>query len=324
VKNILLTSAGRRVSLLRCFQRDLKELNIHAEVFSTDLRPDRSSACQVASACFASPRVTDPSYAGFLLDLCKTHNVGMVVPTIDTELLVLSECRLEFLEHGIQIVVSDGSLISTCRDKRKTHKLFESLGLHSAEIFTPDNPQYPCFAKPIGGSCSVGLHLVEHPNDWPSNVQFNPDYMLCEYLQPDEHLEYTVDMYFNMAGKLSCLIPRQRLETRAGEVSKGRTVNGDLVKRLWPIFDSLQGARGCLTLQVFINHESSLITGIEINPRFGGGFPLSDYAGGKYTEWLIRELFLNENIPEFHDWADQQVMLRFDDAIFFDENCSAS
>ncbi|RTZ49695.1 hypothetical protein EJ377_05105 [Chryseobacterium arthrosphaerae] len=55
--------------------------------------------------------------------------------------------------------------------------------------------------------------------------------------------------------------------------------------------------------------------GIEINPRFGGGYPLSYLAGANYPEWLLKEYFMGHDIPYFEDWEDNLLMLRYDDEV---------
>jgi len=246
----------------------------------------------------------------------------MVVPTIDTELLMLAEQKTRFATEGIHLVVSDLSLIQACRDKRLTHKIFFEYGIKSAEIFHPDAPEYPCFAKPVDGSCSVGLHLIQSENDWPENVRYNPNYMICEYVRPNLYAEYTIDMYFSQAGQLISVVPRKRLEVRGGEVSKGITVKHELITHVKEKLGNLKGARGCITLQVFAHNDTDEIIGIEINPRFGGGFPLTDQAGGRYTDWLIGEIF-DQTAPEpFENWTNGLVMLRYDHEIFTHETPS--
>ena len=105
--------------------------------------------------------------------------------------------------------------------------------------------------------------------------------------------------------------PRQRVEIRGGEISKGRT-NKALINLLIGPMSKLKSAFGCLTLQVFKSKTTEQVYGIEINPRFGGGFPLSNAAGARYPEFLFREVFLGEKLSYTDDWEDQLVMLRYD------------
>ena len=80
-------------------------------------------------------------------------------------------------------------------------------------------------------------------------------------------------------------------------------------------FSKIDGAKGCITLQVFFNEKTATIVAIEINPRFGGGFPLSYLAGGNYPKWIIEEYLLNQEIEYFDEWENNLLMLRYDDEI---------
>jgi carbamoyl-phosphate synthase large subunit len=51
---------------------------------------------------------------------------------------------------------------------------------------------------------------------------------------------------------------------------------------------------------------------LEINPRFGGGFPLSNAAGADFTDWLIKEYLLGQKLPFYDLWSSDLVMLRYD------------
>ncbi len=139
--------------------------------------------------------------------------------------------------------------------------------------------------------------------------------MFMEYI-PMNYSEYTIDAYYSSGGRLLCLVPRERLEVRDGEISKGIARKNFVYEKLWGSMGHLVGAVGCITLQVFADPETHDIKGLEINPRFGGGYPLSDAAGARYAEWLIREYLLGETLQPFEAWDDGTLMLRYDAAIF--------
>ena len=52
MKNILITSAGKRVVLVQIFQKTLKELGLEAKVFTTDMNPAMAPACVVSDDSF--------------------------------------------------------------------------------------------------------------------------------------------------------------------------------------------------------------------------------------------------------------------------------
>ena len=116
--NILITSAGRRVSLLRGFELELDKLLPDSKVYAADAFPKLSSACQLAKKSFCMPLLKSADYIKKLLELCILENISLVIPTIDTELEMLALSREAFLQHGINIVVSDFNLVKRCNDKR--------------------------------------------------------------------------------------------------------------------------------------------------------------------------------------------------------------
>ena len=313
-RNVLITSAGRRGLLVKYFREELRRLVPGGKVFAADCRPELSAACQLADGSFPVPRVSEPGYIDGLIRRCLDLGIGMIVPTIDTELLILAEHRDRLRGLGIEAVISDPALIELCRDKRLTASLFEGLGIAAPAGVDPRGGEvgFPVFAKPYDGSCSMGLRVIRGPGDLTPELLADPKMMFVEYLDPSEHDEYTIDAYYDRGGELRCFVPRLRLETRGGEVSKGRTARPKGTEHLRDRFRHLGGARGCITVQVFAHRGSKQFFGIEINPRFGGGFPLTYQAGAAYPSWLIHEYLLGESIESYDDWETDLAMLRYD------------
>jgi len=313
--NILITSAGKRVSLVRAFQEELKQLYPYGKVFATDLHPQMSAACQVADGSFKVVAVSDSSYLNQLMAICLQHDIRMVIPTIDTELLVMARNKRQFEQEGISLIVSSFALVDICRDKRKTKTLLDGLGINTPDYINKAKPSYPFFIKPYDGSLSAGTCVVHSSADIRPEHLENDRYLFMEYYSPDEYDEYTVDMYFDRTHRARCIVPRKRISVRAGEINKGITCKNNLLAFLRDRLSYLEGASGCITLQFFMHKVIGSITAIEINARFGGGYPLSYRAGANYPRWLISEYFNNETIPYYEDWKDGTLMLRYDEEI---------
>ena len=309
--NVLVLAAGRRVELVQAFKESLSARIPGSAVFASDLEPSASAACQVADKAFVSPRVDDPSYPDFLLQLCLDNGIGLVVPTLDTELATLAAERERFAASGVHLIISDPQLIARCRDKRRTAELFESVGVDTPTIYPRENIRFPAFAKPYDGSRSIGAAPLLSEADLTPTMLADDKMMFMEMIGRD-HAEYTVDAYYDRTGELRCVVPRQRLEVRSGEVSKGVTRRGAVYDYLLPRLSDIQGARGCLTVQLFANIQQSRFSGIEINPRFGGGFPLTYASGACYPGWLIDEYLHGDAVPFFDDWEANLLMLRYD------------
>ena len=314
MSNILITSAGRRVELVNSFKTECKKLDRKLKIFCTDLNPELSSACQVADLHFRSPKVTNKEYISFLKQICADNSIALIVPTIDTELLILSEHREEFLELGINIVISDTSLIQACGNKNYTADLFNKINIKTPAIYNVNNLSYPCFVKPYDGSSSVDAFALKDESMLTADILQNPKNIFME-LVPESYDEYTVDIYYDKSGNLKSLVPRLRIETRAGEISKGLTSKGIVYDYLKDKLCNLKSVRGCINLQLFVNLKEKSFKATEINPRFGGGYPLSYAAGANFPKMLIQEYILKENLNFVDDWVDNLLMLRYDSNI---------
>jgi len=310
--NVLITSAGQRVSLVKSFQKELTSIFKDAKVFTTDLNPELAPACHVSDQAFNVPRVTDDMYISCLLDICLKHQIKMIIPTIDTELSTLSENAHIFKESGITVLVSDLFFIQKCRDKRKTNELFLEHGIDVPEQYALNTLTFPVFVKPCDGSRSEGIFIALSSNDIKKEHLSNEKLMFMEYISAEDYDEFTVDCYYNNNSRLMCVVPRKRIAVRAGEVNKGVTKNNFIVNEFQSKLSYLEGARGCITIQVFLHKKLNIIKGIEINPRFGGGYPLTYLAGANYTKWLIEEYLLGKDVSSFDGWKDNLLMLRYD------------
>lgn len=314
--NIIITSAGQRVALVRGFQETLRRYFPDAKVFTTDMNPRLAPAAYVSDGCFEVLRVTDPAYIPQLLQLCKDNEIRMIIPTIDTELLVLAKNKALFEGNGIIVSISSLDFISVCRDKRNTGVFFERHGIRIPRSIDKNNPTFPMFAKPYDGSLSTNLHYIRTPEDLTTEVLEDPKLLFMEYIDKEVYKEYTVDMYYGRDNRVKCIVPRERIKIRAGEINKGLTEKEPLTKFLYDRLETIEGCIGCICIQAFLNPQNNDVVGIEINPRFGGGYPQTCAAGGNFAELLIREYYLGENIEYFDNWKDHLLMLRFDDAVY--------
>lgn len=317
---LLLTSAGRRNQLADCFRADAVSLGLGLRVLAADLRPELSPACRQADASFAVPRCTDPGYVEALLELCSRERVGLLVPTIDPELPVLSEATERFAAVGTRLVVSRPEVVALANDKRRTAEVLAGAGVPTPRTVSleelrtdPGRLRWPVILKPNRGSASAGVRRLEAEAQLAA-VAANGDLIAQECA---EGREYTVNVFFSADGRLRCAIPHERLEVRAGEVSKGRTVRlASLQAAAERMATVLPGARGPLCFQAMVGAGGEMVV-FEINARFGGGFPLAHRAGGVFTRWLLEESLGRTPVCS-NDWREGVTMLRYDAAVFCD------
>lgn len=315
MKNILITSAGKRVELVKEFKETVEKLSLQCKIYTTELNPQLAPAAYMSDGCKQVPRVTAEGYIDILLEICREWNVGLVVPTIDTELKVLAENKEKFAAIGCQLLVSSLGFVSICRDKRLIEQFFVDHQIRVPEKRDKNNPVFPMFAKPYDGSLSIDTFILRSLEDLTPYVMEHPKLMFMEYIDKKVYREYTVDMYYGKDHHVKGIVPRERIEIRAGEINKGITRKNDVVDFLYQRLEYLPGVIGCVCMQLFYHPESHDIVGIEINPRFGGGYPLSYAAGANFPEYAIREYLLEGEVKYDDIWNDKTLMMRYDAAV---------
>lgn len=315
---MMISSAGRRVGLLNSFREAAAHLGISLEILACDQNVELSSACHGADRRFAVPPAADPGYADALLDICQTHKVSLLVPTIDPELQPLADARDRFAAAGVCVAVSAPELISMARDKLETARFLARHGISSPRTATPDeviaDPEswkWPLLAKPRHGSSGRLVQQVASGDDVKQLPKDEP-FIVQELLTGREH---TINLYFDLGGKLHCAVPHERLQIRSGEVEKGVTCRHPALEEIArQIGEVLPDPRGALCFQAMVD-ESGAASVFEINARFGGGYPLADRSGAHFARWLLEE---TAGLPSsaHNGWQEGVLMLRYDAALF--------
>lgn len=315
MKNILITSAGKRVVLVQIFQQTLKEFGLETKVFTTDIKPMMAPACIVSDEGIKVSPCTTDHYIDELLEICKEREIGIIIPTIDPELTILASHRALFSERGIELVLSDDRFVKVCRDKRLTKSYLKNIDIDMPKDVDKNHPIFPLFVKPYDGSLSANIHIVRNQRELTQEILENPKFMFMEYIDRDVYKEYSVDMYYGKDHRVKGIVPRERIAVRAGEINKGKTRKNFIVDYLKERMDYLPGVRGCICFQLFYRDSDHDIKASEINPRFGGGFPLTYHAKANYVEYIIREYLLGETVDYSDKWLDNTMILRYDSDI---------
>ncbi len=315
-RNVLLLSAGRRVSLARALAASARAIG--AQLVTADMNPAMSAACQDNGLYATLPHVQSDAYPAALRAVCAAHAIGLVIPTIDTELATLAALRADLAGQGTEVVVSDAALVDASRDKRRTAAYFQRFGIASPQIQDIGDLRFPVIAKPFDGSLSRDITILHSAADLTEKVRAVPNIIFADYLDQKTHDEFTCDAYYTRSGQLACVVPRQRLEVRGGEVSKARAVRNDIVALFFEKLGQIDGAKGCLTFQFFRHRDTGAHWLIELNARFGGGYPLTMAAGAAYHDWAVQEYLSGKTPLRFDGWHNGLTMLRYDGEVFTD------
>jgi len=318
--NVLISCIGRRVSLLRDFRKAARVLGLDAKFIGIDSTA-MSAAIQLCDVKEIVKPVTRPGYLKELLGIVKKHKVGLIVPTIDTELLLLAKNRSRFAKLGCLVLISPPEVIELCQDKRKTYRFLRVGGFDTPETMSfrgataRKSLKYPCFLKPWDGFASRGNVIVRNRAELLFFGKRVPNCIVQPFISG---VEYTCDAYVDFDMNVRCVVPRKRIETRGGEVSKGQVCKNSMIMgQVAEVVSELGVGPGVITIQVILTADNK-VKFIEINPRFGGGAPLSVKAGANFPKWLLQELTgIRPNI-RFAGFRDNLVMLRYDGEVWLE------
>lgn len=314
--NVLVVAAGRRTSLVRAFGDAA-----HARgggVYASDVDP-LAPALFIADRAFRSPRTSDPEYLEALFRIVREQQIRLLIPTIDTDLPVLAANRPGFEALGCRVAVSLESFVEITLDKHTTGTTFAAAGIRVPAawlppIAAPGNLPERVFVKPRQGSASQDTYEVAR-TEIEAVLRLVPSPIVQEVLTGPE---ITIDALIDFGGRPIHYVPRRRIRTMAGESVQGVTLDHDAALEAWieRVLDlsSGFGAVGPLTIQAFLTADGPVLS--EINPRFGGGYPLALAAGGAYPEWLLEMVDERPVAPRLGQYEAGVFMTRYYQEVF--------
>ena len=314
--NILFTGVGRRIELLQAFRNAALVLGKDLKIYGADM----AGTAPALAYCDYTRKVVamkEPAYIENLIQICQDDRIELLIPTIDTDLLVLSENRKRFEAIGTCVMISAPEMIQICRDKNKTSQFFVECGLHApmpVNNWRAYNSGFPAFIKPKDGSSSINAFKVENIEELELYAAQVEDYIVQPFV---EGHEYTIDIFCDWNGEPISIVPRERIQVRAGEVLKTEIFMDKTMIEEMKTLCSVFKPCGPLTVQL-IRDSAGIDWYIEINPRFGGGAPLSMKAGARSAEAILK-LMENEHPIYVTDIADKAVYSRFDQSVCITE-----
>lgn len=317
--NILILNAGRRVELIQSFQKAARKLKIKSNIVAGDCI-ETAPAIYFADRKVILPKVSENNYIDEIINICKREDIRLIIPTIDTDLLLLSKQRkrIEF-ESGAVVLISSDKVVSICRNKINTQKFLELNGfmipkMYSEEELDSENLQFPLFIKPKSGSSSINTFKVRNSEELTTYRALLEEPIVQDFVEGNE---FSVDVFLDFDGNLITVVPRLRMSTRSGEISKGRIIKDrEIIEDIKRLVVELKPI-GHITVQLMKTNKG--IEYIEINPRFGGGAPMSIKSGADSCENIYR-LLMGEKLEYNENYRDNIMFLRFDNSICIDEN----
>lgn len=310
--NILFTCAGRRTYLLNYFRENLNEGDT---IIATDMQLS-APALQAADIKIQVPAVYAKDYIDITLDICRKHHVDALISLNDLELPILAENKAKFEAEGVIVIVSGPEVIDICFDKYKTAQWTESIGLNAPKTYVrladakkaiaAGEIAFPLFMKPRWGSGSIGLETIDDMEEL--DVYYNilikkiKKSILAtasvgdEYIMIQEKLtgeEFGLDVMNDLNGNNVGVSVKKKLAMRAGETDKAITVDLPEVREMGKRIGEHLHHIGNLDMDIMQRANGDYCV-LELNPRFGGGFPFSYEAGVNFPKAIIEWIKGNE------------------------------
>lgn len=310
--NVLITNVGRRGYLVDYLK---KHQDLITNVFVSDCDNTASGLYSNNDGKFLLPRPADNEglYIEKLTKLCKEKDINVVFPVIDPEIFILSKYKNHFIKEGVSVIVSDSKVLDTCYDKTKMNRFLDDSGLLYPKTYTSldlfrealrkRSVQFPIIVKPIYGSGSVETTIVSDLDK--VNALFHDGMMIQEVIIGQE---YGIDVLNDFEKKpIRCTI-KKKLSMRSGETDKAITVKDDNILKTAKKLARSLGHVGNLDFDIIVRDDKVFI--IDLNPRFGGGYPATHTAGNDYIELILR-MVKGESIPaQFNTYQEGLLIMK--------------
>jgi carbamoyl-phosphate synthase large subunit len=311
VTGVLFTCAGQRVDIVTSFRR------AGARTVAVDVNP-LAPALYHADAHASAPRVDDPGYLAALARLVAEHDVALVVPLTDLDHGILSRARDGL---GALVLLPAPEVVDALADKWLAHLLFVERGIGSPDTWLPEDVpagvEFPLLVKARSGFGSRNIFRCADRRELDFFLGYTcVDSMVQQCCRGEE---FSIDVFCDLESRCLNAVPRTMIESKGGESIKGMTIRDpDLIEVGRSVSETL-GLVGPANIQCFREPDGShRIT--DINPRFGGGFPLPTAAGSRYPELALALAAGERPEPRLGDFREGLYMTRFFSELVLTEN----
>ncbi len=307
--NILFTCAGRRNYLINYFK---EALNKNGVIIATDMQRN-APALVDADIALTVPSIYDNTYVETLLKICAQYKVYAIISLNDLELPILAKQIDVFKQQGTRVILSSQEVINIASDKWESYNFFKSSNLPTPntyinfELAVKDlktgKLNFPLIIKPRWGSASIGIETVSNFNEFKlvyklqklklkntilntiSKDNIDEAILIQEKI---DGIEYGLDILNDFNGNYYGTFAKKKLSMRSGETDKAMSVINKKINNVGEIISKNLGHIGNLDCDIFIRNK--IVYVLELNPRFGGGYPFSHEAGiniaAIYIDWL--------------------------------------
>lgn len=316
--NILMTCAGRRNYLVNYFKAALEG---SGKVIATDAQFN-APALVDADIAIKVPSIYSEGYIDVLLEICKEHQIKAILSLNDLELPLLASSKEKFKRIGVTVIVSDSEVIAVCFDKWKTTSFLQEAGINTPRTYITlqdalqaldcNELSFPLVIKPRWGSASIGIEFPETLDELKLAFELltlrlkksilatasSEDITRAIIIQEKiDGQEYGMDILNDLEGNFIAAFPKKKLAMRAGETDKSVSVVDERFTEVARSISSGLKHIGNLDCDVFEREDGLYV--LELNPRFGGGYPFTHEAGGNIVKVLLEWMSGSDDIAGY-------------------------
>lgn len=307
--NILLTSAGRRGYLVEYFKEALQGIGEVHVGNSTPLSP----VFYYGDKSVVTPLIYEENYIPFLKKYCRENQITAMISLFDVDLYMLAQHREEFAREGVTVIVSAPEVIALCNDKWETFRFCRREGFHTPKTYcrleeakaaiAAGELSYPVIIKPRWGMGSIAVYQAENEEELEVLAKKVKREIFASYLKYESAFEeevcvlfqekikgqeYGLDVIHDLEGNHCLTVVRKKIAMRSGETDCAQILEDEKVAAVGTAVGAALGHIGNLDMDVFVTEKEIYV--LELNARFGGGYPFSHLAGVNLPKAMVKWL----------------------------------
>jgi len=287
--NLLFSCIGKRGYIAEMFRQHLGKSD---RIIGTSNTP-WTSGFHVCDAGYLMPPIQDPAYPEAVIELCRREHITALLSFFDMDVHRLSRYVEDFRSIGVIPFIPDARASDITFDKVMTYEFLKGQGIATARTYTSldqtrealrtNEVCFPLYVKPRAGFGSRNTFQASDERQLEVFFSLEPEMIAQETLRGDA---YDFDILNDLDGRVLSIVPWRKLSSRMGETERSETVESPLLLDLGKRLAEALGHSGPLDADLFVDQGKAFV--LEINLRFGGGYPVSHLAGAGFPEMIVR------------------------------------
>ena len=309
--NVLILSCGTRNKLVEYFK------SCFDKVVVTDCS-DFAPAIYAADNYYIVPRMTDPDYLDVIMDICTKERINAVIPLQEDELMYMAQRKQIFADNEIWLVESSYETIALCRDKYLFSQAMAREGVSVIPTHLPEEAEQvldesgKVMVKDRYGAGSVGNIIIESKQLLKAYLDAAHSELIVQPFLCGK--EYGADVYVDkISKKMTSIFVKEKIRMRAGETEKSiSVVNEAIYKLIQQVTDTIDFSG---PLDVDIIEQNGKLYVLEINPRFGGGYPHAYECGVNFPRYILKNGYKEKNNESIFMYPEGKKCMKYSDVI---------